>query len=150
MTTNLAVFADQVRAGLGAGDVDDDAGDTAAIDGIGCFLGHFYARVTVEGTVLYCCNTEVVVGSLQTLPFSQWWRSARWEHWRQRMREGRYLASCFQCGKVNQNEALSKRFKARFGDAAFAAATQAPPRARRERTPGAAPPRTKHMLRVLP
>jgi hypothetical protein len=35
------------------------------------------------------------------------------------MREGRYLASCFQCGKFNQNEKLSRRFKEAFGEAAW-------------------------------
>lgn len=117
--TNLAVFARQLAA--------NEDGDTAAIDQIGCFLGHFYSRITVEGTVLFCCNTEVEIGSLATVPFSSWWRSAKWEYWRKRMREGRYLSSCYQCGKVNQNEALSARFKTRFGDEAWRAVTQAPP-----------------------
>jgi wyosine [tRNA(Phe)-imidazoG37] synthetase (radical SAM superfamily) len=122
MRTNLDVFAQQVQAGLQRDDdaADDvDGNDTAPIDTVGCFLGGFYARVTVEGTVLFCCNTEVVVGSLATLPFSAWWRSLRWDYWRRRMREGRYLASCFQCGKFNQNEKLSRRFKEAFGEAAW-------------------------------
>lgn len=148
LQTNLAVFAAQVQAGESVDASDEGAGDTAPIDQIGCFLGHFYARVTVDGTVLYCCNTEVVVGSLQTLPFSSWWRSARWEHWRRRMREGRYLDSCFQCGKVNQNAALSRRFKERFGEAAFAAVTQAPPSLRPRSS--TASPTKKTSLRVLP
>jgi hypothetical protein len=113
VTTNLEVFEAQARGGDGCSQ------DTAPMGEIGCFVGAFYARITVDGTVLFCCNTEVVVGSLQTLPFSAWWRSARWEHWRRRMREGRYLDSCSQCGKVNQNVALSSRFKQRFGDAAW-------------------------------
>ena len=121
VTTNLAVFHEQLRASAAGG--DEDGGATAPIEDIGCFVGAFYARVTVEGTVLYCCNTEVVVGSLQTLPFSAWWRSARWEHWRRRMREGRYLESCRQCGKLNQNAAWSQRFKARFGAEAWQAVT---------------------------
>ncbi len=120
MPTNLEVFAAQVDAG---GD------ETAPISDIGCFVGAFYARITVEGTVLFCCNTEVVVGSLSTLPFSTWWRSARWEHWRRRMREGRYLESCGQCGKVNQNAAWSARFRARHGDAAWLEVTGRGPKA---------------------
>ena len=39
------------------------------------------------------------------------------------MREGRYLASCFQCGKLNQNDKLSRRFRERFGDEAWRAVT---------------------------
>lgn len=137
--TNLVVLQRQVEAGgvtddKDDGDVDDDGeavgSATADIAGTGCLLGHFYARVTVDGTVLYCCNTDVVVGSLATLPFSAWWRSARWEHWRRRMREGRYLDSCAQCGKWNQNVALSRRFRDRFGDDALLAVTQAPSTAR--------------------
>ena len=118
LKTNLAVFAEQVRAGLASGG-SSDGDDTAPIDNVGCFVGGFYARITVDGTVLFCCNTEVEIGSLQVLPFSSWWRSAKWEHWRRRMRSGRYLASCFQCGKLNQNEKLSRRFRATFGDAAW-------------------------------
>ncbi|HEY1101099.1 MAG TPA: hypothetical protein VGF99_19325, partial [Myxococcota bacterium] len=56
-------------------------------------------------------------------PFSSWWTSAKWDHWRRRMREGRYLSSCFQCGKLNQNEKLSRRFKQTFGEAAWREAT---------------------------
>jgi organic radical activating enzyme len=151
MKTNLAVFRAQVAAGVdSADDADGEAGSTADVGATGCFLGHFYARVTVDGTVLYCCNTDVVIGSLQTLPFSQWWRSARWEHWRRRMREGRYLESCAQCGKWNQNVALSARFRARFGDDAFRAVTQAPSTTTRAR-PARPPPQNKRAsLRVLP
>jgi hypothetical protein len=71
----------------------------------------------VEGTVLFCCNTDVVVGSLADAPFSQHWHGPRWAEWRARMRDGRFLASCDFCGKLNQNEKLSARFKDMFGDA---------------------------------
>ena len=111
VNTNLAVFRMQVQAG---GEL------TAPIDEIGCFLGTTYSRVTVDGTVLFCCNTEVVVGQLPPAPggqpFSSLWRSDAWNGWRERMREGRYLSSCFQCGKLNQNEKLSRRFRALYGD----------------------------------
>jgi MoaA/NifB/PqqE/SkfB family radical SAM enzyme len=66
VATNLDVLGAQLRAG--ADDVDEYA--TAPIADVGCFVGAFYARVTVDGTVLFCCNTDVVVGSLATLPFS--------------------------------------------------------------------------------
>lgn len=123
--TNLRVFREQLRR-MHAGDadaVDDVAIDTAPIDEVGCFLGGFYSRVTVDGTVLFCCNTEVEIGSLSVLPFSSWWRSARWAYWRRRMRAGRYLESCFQCGKLNQNDKLSRRFRECFGDDAWRAVT---------------------------
>ena len=43
--------------------------------------------------------------------------------WRRRMREGRYLESCSQCGKLNQNDKLSRRFRERFGEEAWRAVT---------------------------
>jgi len=121
--TNLRVFREQLRR-MHEGDADADVAlKTAPIDEVGCFLGGFYSRVTVDGTVLFCCNTEVEIGSLSVLPFSSWWRSARWGYWRRRMREGRYLESCSQCGKLNQNDKLSRRFRERFGDEAWRAVT---------------------------
>jgi MoaA/NifB/PqqE/SkfB family radical SAM enzyme len=125
VVTNLDMFERQVRAG---GEL------TAPIDEVGCFIGTSYSRITVDGTVLFCCNTEVVVGQLpphpQGKPFSALWRSAAWDGWRQRMREGRYLASCFQCGKVNQNEKLSRRFRELFGEARWLQVTGRGPAAR--------------------
>ena len=123
--TNLRVFRAQLQR-MHEGDgaiIDDLALETAPIDELVCFLGGFYSRVTVDGTVLFCCNTEVEIGSLSVLPFSSWWRSARWEYWRRRMRDGRYLESCSQCGKLNQNDKLSRRFRERFGDEAWRAVT---------------------------
>jgi MoaA/NifB/PqqE/SkfB family radical SAM enzyme len=125
LSTNITVFRRQLQR------ADDDASagasvadyDTAPIDDVGCFIGGFYARVTVDGTVLFCCNTEVEIGHLSTMPFSAWWRSGRWTYWRRRMRQGRYLESCFQCGKINQNEKLSARFRATYGDDAWRAVT---------------------------
>jgi MoaA/NifB/PqqE/SkfB family radical SAM enzyme len=125
--TNLGVF----RAQLGAADLRpvDGRGDgdgslaTAPIDAIGCFMGHYYARILVDGTVLYCCNTEVAVGSLQDAPFSALWRGEAWSALRKRMREGRYFESCRQCGKVNQNVKLAARFEKQFGRDAYLAVT---------------------------
>lgn len=106
---NLDVFEDQVRTGGAA---------TAPIESVGCLLGYHYSRITVEGTVLYCCNTEVVVGSLaRGEPFSALWRGPAWEGLRARLRQGRYFPGCHQCGKLNQNVKLSKRFRDRFGQA---------------------------------
>lgn len=125
LPTNLPVFSAQVaamRAGRGE-DAVERVGQTAPIDDVGCFMGHFYSRITVDGTVLYCCNTDVEIGSLNVLPFSSWWRSAKWASFRRRLRDGRYLPSCRQCGKLNQNEKLSSRLRQRFGDEAWAAVT---------------------------
>lgn len=105
--TNLEVFSRQLEAG---------GADTAPIQDIGCFMGHYYARVLVDGTVLYCCNTEVRVGSLaEGKTFSQLWNGPEWNALRGRMRRGEYFASCRQCGKVNQNVKIAERFARAFG-----------------------------------
>ncbi len=109
--TNLDVFARQ----LAAGRTDDDA--TAPIGEIGCFMGYVYARVLVDGTVLYCCNTEVVVGSLADgTRFSDLWRGATWDGLRARFRGGDYLPSCNQCGKFYQNVKIGKQLTAASGE----------------------------------
>jgi MoaA/NifB/PqqE/SkfB family radical SAM enzyme len=104
---NLAVL----RAQLCCGGVE-----TAPIDQVGCFMGFSYARVLVDGTVLYCCNTDVRVGSLSSgVTFGELWRGAAWQTLRDRFREGRYLESCRQCGKLNQNVKLARAYEQRFG-----------------------------------
>ena len=107
VTTNLAVFERQ----LGSGGLD-----TAPIGEIGCYLGHYYSRVTVDGTVLYCCNVEVKVGSLREQPFSALWNGPSWNALRQRLRRGDYFPGCHQCGKVNQNVKIGQRFATLFGE----------------------------------
>jgi hypothetical protein len=90
--------------------------ETAPIDQVGCFMGFSYARVLVDGTVLYCCNTDVRVGSLSSgVTFGELWRGAAWQTLRDRFREGRYLESCRQCGKLNQNVKLARAYEQRFG-----------------------------------
>ncbi|MBX3233385.1 MAG: radical SAM protein [Labilithrix sp.] len=107
VTTNLDVFAAQLEAGGEA---------TAPIDEVGCFIGYTYARVLVDGTVLYCCNTEVVVGNLAAARFAELWDGARWNELRARMRRGEYFPSCAQCGKINENVKLRKRFAKAYGE----------------------------------
>lgn len=107
LPTNLDVFLQQLRAGEEA---------TASIADVGCFMGYAYSRILVDGTVLYCCNTDVKVGSLATgASFSELWHSAAWESLRARMRRGDYFSSCNQCGKFNQNVQLSEQFARVYG-----------------------------------
>jgi MoaA/NifB/PqqE/SkfB family radical SAM enzyme len=124
VVTNLDTFALQVKAALArpgetaeVDDAPDQAGPaTAPIEEVGCFMGFAYARILVDGTVLYCCNTEVVVGSLAGGDrFSDLWRGATWQAMRDRMRRGDYLASCQQCGKIAQNVKLAERFEREHG-----------------------------------
>ncbi|HEY0136707.1 MAG TPA: radical SAM protein [Nannocystis sp.] len=136
---NLDVFAQQLRTGGEA---------TAPIAEVGCFLGYHYSRITVDGAVLYCCNTEVEVGHLQD-GFAALWRGPAWTALRARLRNGHYFAGCAQCGKFNQNVKLSARFRQLHGEARWLAATG--------RGPGGAPsvaapgrPATRKALPVLP
>jgi MoaA/NifB/PqqE/SkfB family radical SAM enzyme len=131
---NLDVFAQQLRAGGEA---------TAPIAEVGCFLGYHYSRITVEGTVLYCCSTEVEVGHLRD-GFAALWRGPAWTALRARLRAGQYFAGCAQCGKFNQNVKLSARFRQLYGEQRWLAATG--------RGPGGAPTiaASRRALRVLP
>ncbi len=100
--TNLDVFEKQVAIGSLA---------TAPIESIGCYMGWVYSRITVDGTILYCCSKEVVVGSLAEAPFSQHWYSEKWQNLRERLRAGNYFSSCYQCGKLNQNFKWKQRLE---------------------------------------
>lgn len=109
---NLDAFELQLRASLGTA----SEWQTAPIDEVGCFMGQLYSRITVDGTVLFCCNTEVVVGHLEASRFSELWRGPAWQAWRERMRRGDYLPSCRQCGKFNQNLTWSERVREHHGE----------------------------------
>lgn len=108
VSTNLDVLFEQLRAGGCA---------TAPIAEIGCFMGYAYSRVTVDGTVLYCCNTEIVVGKLSEARFAELWDGPRWNALRAKLRRGEYFAGCSQCGKLAQNISARARFVEHFGEA---------------------------------
>lgn len=115
VTHNLDTFRAQVESG---------GETTAPIHEVGCFVGYDYSRITVDGTVLYCCNTEVVVGRLETPDdFARLWTGPVWQGLRMRLRDGRYFPGCWQCGKLNENVKLSARFRGAFGDERWRAAT---------------------------
>jgi len=100
----------------------DDAATTPMAD-IGCFQGYVYTRITASGDVLYCCNTEVRVGSLADAPFAELWHGAAWQALRDRFRRGDYMAGCERCGKFEQNVKLSQQVRAELGDATWRALT---------------------------
>ncbi len=114
VATNLDVFARQLAAGGLA---------TTPIEDIGCFMGWRYARITVEGELLYCCATALRVGHLDQGPFSAQWFGAEWEAMRARLRAGDYLPACRQCGKFNQNVKLAAKVRERFGEAVYRSLT---------------------------
>ncbi len=100
VVTNLDLFSRQLTTGGGA---------TAPIAEVGCYMGYVYARVTVDGTVLFCCNTEAVVGSIaEGQRFSDLWQGAAWQALRGRMQRGDFFSGCDRCGKLNQNIKLAR------------------------------------------
>lgn len=112
--TNLDVFASQVLAGGLA---------TAPIKDVGCFMGWTYARVTVEGKILFCCSTEIEVGDLTKGKFSEQWYGERWNETRERLMQGRYFPNCAQCGKLNQNVKIGRKVREKFGAPIYFART---------------------------
>lgn len=113
VATNLDLFARQVAAAA-------DFTVTTPIEEIGCFMGYVYTRITVEGDVLFCCNTEVKVGSLRDAKLSELWRGPAWQALRDRLRAGRYFPGCDRCGKFEQNQKWSQRVRAAVGKEGFA------------------------------
>lgn len=104
---NLDVFAAQLSAGGLA---------TAPIAETGCFMGWHYARVTVDGTILFCCSTEIPVGHLDDGSFADQWFGPAWDDVRARIQSAAYYPGCAQCGKFNQNVKIAQKVRARFGD----------------------------------
>lgn len=108
--TNADAFEDQLAS-------EEGGTRTAPIEENGCFMGYFYSRILVDGTVLYCCNTNVVVGRLEHsgAGFAELWRGPRWQALRDQLRAGRYLEGCERCGKWVENRKIAKKLDARVG-----------------------------------
>jgi MoaA/NifB/PqqE/SkfB family radical SAM enzyme len=119
VATNLDLFATQLAAG------EEDESATVPIADVGCFQGYVYTRITASLDVLYCCNTEVKVGSLADARFAELWHGEAWQALRDRLRRGDYFASCSRCGKFEQNVAWSKRVRDELGEAVWREATGA-------------------------
>ena len=108
--TNLDVFELQLRSG---------GLTTSPIEDVGCFMGWFYSRVTVDGRILFCCSTQIDVGHLDEGKFSSHWFGDRWTAVRNRLMEGEYFSSCAQCGKLNQNVKIGRKVREKLGDALY-------------------------------
>ncbi len=114
VATNLEVFALQLEAGGRA---------TAPIKQVGCFMGWTYARVTVDGKILFCCSTEVEVGDLAYGEFSEQWFSEKWNATRAHLMRGKYFPGCEQCGKLNQNVKIGQKVREKLGEPIYLART---------------------------
>jgi len=106
VSTNLPLFARQLDA------AESDLRATAPIDQIGCYMGFAYSRITVDLDVLYCCNTEVRVGSLREDGFEALWVGERWNRLRDDLAAGRWFKGCDRCGKLEQNAKWHARLQA--------------------------------------
>ena len=95
--TNVDLFERQVEAG------SEDAVATTPMDEIGCYMGYVYTRITVDQDVLYCCNTNVRVGSLRDAPFADLWTGEAWQALRDRIARHEWFEGCERCGKFEQN-----------------------------------------------
>ncbi len=92
--------------------IDPDTDSTAPIADVGCFMGLLYSRLTVQGEVLYCCNTQVQVGELDGPgSFRSLWEGPAWQGRRDSVRAGRYFDGCEQCGKFKQNWKWSQKLR---------------------------------------
>lgn len=115
--TNLHLFARQ----LAAAQAGEEGRTTTDMTGIGCAMGFAYTRVAVDGTVLFCCETEIPVGHLDDGPLEQQWTGPRWQAVRDRVGRGEWFDGCARCGKVEQNVKWAERQRA-LGRVPFGAA----------------------------
>ncbi|MCA9263158.1 MAG: radical SAM protein [Planctomycetales bacterium] len=103
VATDLPAFETQIQPGSLA---------TAPIEEVGCHMGTVYARITVQGEVLYCCNTDVSVGFLdKQQSFRDVWLGSDYVAMRERLGRGEFFASCHQCGKYKQNLKWAEKIK---------------------------------------
>lgn len=75
------------------------------IESVGCYAGHYYARIDAQGAVRYCCNpvSELTVGNLHDESFAELWGSERWQALREQLHAARYFPGCDRCGKFDLN-----------------------------------------------
>ena len=87
------------------------APDRFPIERVGCWAGHFYARIDARGDIRYCCNpaSELRVGSLREHRFADLWHGAAWQTLRERLRAGAFAPGCDRCGKFDLNARLAAR-----------------------------------------
>lgn len=99
--TDLKAFKTQISIG-------DHA--TAPIEDVGCYMGTIYCRITVDLELLYCCNTEISIGSIsENQSFRDLWNGTTYAKLRAKIGNGDFFESCRQCGKYKQNFKWAKK-----------------------------------------
>jgi len=73
---------DAIRPGAGA------AGTRCVYERIPCYIGHEYALITADGSVMFCCQCSRPLGNLHQDSFQRIWYS---EAYRQARRQAREL-----------------------------------------------------------
>ncbi|MBB6052542.1 radical SAM protein [Armatimonas rosea] len=94
-------------------ELSGSAPDRFPIDEVGCFAGHWYARVDGDANVRFCCNpsSELTLGNLNAASFTELWRSQAWHALRTRLRSGDFLPGCERCGKFDLNLKVKKQLE---------------------------------------
>ena len=94
-------------------ELSGSAPDRFPIDEVGCFAGHWYARVDGDANVRFCCNpnSELTLGNLHETSFTDLWRSQAWHALRTRLRSGDFLPGCERCGKFDLNVQTRRRLE---------------------------------------
>ena len=105
--TNLDLFEQQLAAAGG------DVTHVTAMDEVGCAMGFAYTRIAVDGTVLFCCNTEIEVGRVGEGSLAEQWYGPRWQDMRERIGRSEWFPGCARCGKFEQNVKWGERQRAR-------------------------------------
>lgn len=107
-TLGVRVNLDVFFAALGGETVE-----SFPIEAVGCYAGHYYARIDAQGAVRYCCNpvSELTVGNLHDKSFAELWWSERWQALRQQLHAGRYLPGCDRCGKFDLNVRIATEIR---------------------------------------
>ena len=102
-------------ANLGAfyTELSGEAPDRFPIERVGCFAGHWYARVDADANVRFCCNphSELTLGNLNEASFTALWQGERWQARRTRLAGNDFLPGCERCGKFDLNLRLAERLR---------------------------------------
>jgi MoaA/NifB/PqqE/SkfB family radical SAM enzyme len=67
-----------------------------------CFAGYLYSRISIDGTVFFCCE-NVMAGNVATQNFGDVWASAEYAELRRRIHHGERFPGCARCGKHDMN-----------------------------------------------
>jgi len=107
------VLTQQAGVGLWSDGIPSAGEESASADrshwSLGCFIGHVFTRVDVDGNLHGCCSCTNYLGNLNEAPFAALWHSRAYEHFRWVCRElpaARLMpvgCDCVSCGNMSDN-----------------------------------------------